>query len=85
MTFSLSSGSKARAEPLEDDEAQRVRPDIDDGDAAERAAMALRSGIALAGRSQRGDRPGTAARPPPARAARRSALPRPDRLGLVMK
>ena len=67
------------AEPLEDDKAQRVGADIDDGDAADRIARVPvgHQRWRICGRR-------ITARPAAA-GPRRNALPRPERLGLVMK
>ncbi len=71
------------AEAFEDDKTQRIGADVDDGDATDGAEVAgeVAIGHCVSGRRQ----PGTAVSAACRRVARRSALPRPDRLGLVMK
>ena len=62
------------AEPFEHDKAQRVRTDIDDGDTPDGSG-----GVAIRHAARRSQRATSRAWP------RRKALPRPERLGLVMK
>ena len=80
-TFSLSSMRGARPSRSIDDEAQRIRADIDDGDAS-RPPLAMRAvrrrRIRAHPLAQRATRRGGGR-------ARWRALPRPERLGLVMK